>query len=263
MENEFIIKLILTHSYSNEKYYLESPRKNLSEIFNDIALIQKANFDLCKHYEISVFDMCKFLEKYYSYRNISENLYSTSYTLLKRRFGNIKKISDFKKILTENNTYEINLYRFWCLYQYTDNIILGEKNKQIYASVQKEISKDEKARYWLLNNDISILKAKITLYEMYNGKLEKGYFSSLKYHILADKKLVILRADSGVCYICQMVSSNTSKEYFLINGNEDRKHFVNILVCGTTDEDFDDVIHELNENSNKYLQIMINNQKNS
>ena len=112
-----------------------------------------------------------------------------------------------------------------------------------------------------MKNDISILKTKITLYEMYNGKLEKGYFSSLKYHILDDKKLVILRADSGMCYICQMVSSATSQEYFLINGNKDTKYFVNILVCGTTDEDFDDVIHELNENSNKYLQIMINNQK--
>lgn len=108
-----------------------------------------------------------------------------------------------------------------------------------------------------MNKNTDILKIRITLYEMYNGKLEKGYFSSLKYHMLADKELVILRADSGMCYICQMVSSATSKEYFLIDGNEDTKNFVNILVCGTTDENFNDVINELNENFNKYLQKMI------
>lgn len=108
-----------------------------------------------------------------------------------------------------------------------------------------------------MTTDKEILKTKITLYEMYNGTLEKGYFSSLRYYMLADKKIVILRADSGVCYICQMVSSSTTKEYFLIDGNEDDKNFVNILVCGTTDEFFNEVISELNENCNKYLSKMI------
>lgn len=108
-----------------------------------------------------------------------------------------------------------------------------------------------------MKRDKEILKGKIILYELYNNKLEKGYFSSLKYYMLADKEIVILRADSGKCYICQMVSSTASKEYFLLDSGENTKTFVNVLACGTTDEKFSDVINELEEHCDKYLQKLI------
>lgn len=101
-----------------------------------------------------------------------------------------------------------------------------------------------------------IVTSKIIMHEIYNGKLEKGYFSSLKYHKLRGKNLVILRADSGVCYICQMVSPTSSREYFQID-KDNTKCFVKSLVCGTTDENFIDVINDINQNPDKYLREMI------
>ncbi|MEE1057590.1 MAG: hypothetical protein UH239_10145 [Acutalibacteraceae bacterium] len=92
----------------------------------------------------------------------------------------------------------------------------------------------------------------ITIHEIYEGEIKTGYFSSLKYYKLWGKNLVILRAGSGMCYICQVVSSKESEEYFQI-GENDTKCFIKILVCGTTDEDFIDVVTEINKNPDKYV----------
>ena len=54
-----------------------------------------------------------------------------------------------------------------------------------------------------------------------------------------------------------MVSSTASKEYFLLDSGENTKTFVNVLACGTTDEKFSDVINELEEHCDKYLQKLI------
>lgn len=103
---------------------------------------------------------------------------------------------------------------------------------------------------------IVIIKSKIKIHEIYDGKVETGYFSSLKYYKLRGKNLVILRADSGMCYICQVVSSKESEEFFQI-GKENTKCFIKTLVYGTTDEYFIDAIKEINQNSNNYIRKMV------
>lgn len=140
-------RILLENRHSKERYLILTDNYTSKEIMNILAYLLKKNDEISISIELSVYQICALLEKYFGFSIDKENYYDIPRVYWKQKIGRVKEACyDFEYLEAEDrdNIYFIDLIEFRSRYVILINEYWKQNPFYIEEKIENELIKEIK-----------------------------------------------------------------------------------------------------------------------